>query len=107
MKNKKEELEKLIQEKFKVGQFEFDEENETFINKTEIELYLSKISENKYCSKYYFYDGYEIYLSEEETEQFEGNEETCKIKAIKSFNNKTFMNYPILCSNIKCVVDKD
>ncbi len=106
MKNKKE-LEKLIQEKFKVGQFEFDEKNEIFINKTEIELYLSKIAENKYCSSYYYYDGYEIYLSESEIEEYNGNEEICKSKAIESFNKKEFMSYPILCSNIKCYIHKD
>ncbi len=107
MKSKKEELEKLIQEKFKIGQFEFDEENKIFINKTEIELYICKISENKYYSKYYYYDGYEIYLAENEIEEFIGNEEICKIKAIESFNKNEFMNYPILCSNIKCYVHKD
>ncbi len=103
MKYTKEELEKLIEEKFTIGKFTFDVEKQCFLNETEICIGIVKISETRYQDdERYFYDGYEIGL--EEIKEYEGNEETAKSQAIKYFNREIFLGYPIICSNIKCDV---
>ncbi len=101
MEYTKEELEKLIKEKFTVGKFTFDAEKQCFLNETEIFIGIVKMSETRYQDdERYFYDGYEVYL--DEIKDYEGNEETAKCQAIEYFNREKFLGYPIICSNIKC-----
>ncbi len=101
----KEELEKLIAEKFSVGKFTFNTENKCFFNETEIFIGIVKVSENKYKdSERYFYDGYEVYLQENEIKEYIGNKEIAKSKAIECFNRKKFLGYPIICTNLTCDV---
>ena len=77
-----------------------------FIGDAKIHLYISKIAINKYRSEFYYFDEYEIWLNEDEKEFFKGDEQKAKKKAVESFNSnpETFLNYPILYTNVLCTV---
>ena len=100
----KHKLEELIKEKKTLGNYIFDNEKKCFISDTKIHLYISKIGINKYKSEFYYFDGYEIWLNEDEKELYVGDERKVKKKAVESFNSnpEIFMYYPILYTNILC-----
>lgn len=99
-------LEELISQKMTLGNYIFDEKENCFFGDAEIELYISKIEENKYQSELYYFDGYEIYIEDEQKMTFEGNFEIAKKQAIESFNSRKnkFMNFPIFYKNITCIL---
>ncbi len=102
---KKEELEKLIAEKWTLGNYIFDEEKQCFFGDTEVGLCLKQIEDNKYMScESYFFDGYEVGISDEEAEKlvFYGTEDVVSEKAIEEFNSEPdiFLGYPIFYTNV-------
>ncbi len=104
MEFEKQKLEELIRQKKTVGNYIFDEQKKCFFGDAETELYITQVSENKYKSVCYYFDGYEIFLDDRETEFYEGNEQAAKQMAIDSFNQEEFMGYPILYTNITCAL---
>ena len=62
--------------------------------------YIAKVAENKYKSVCYFFDGYEVWVDEDDVEFFEGDEKTAKKAAIDSFNSEKFMGYSVIYTNI-------
>ena len=99
----KKELEELISRKKTLGNYIFDEEKQCFFGDTETELCIKEVTENKYKSICYFFDGYEIGLNEDEVEFYEGTEDEAKQMAIKSFNEgDKFMGYPVIYTNVTC-----
>jgi len=102
----KNELEALISQKKTLGKYLFDEEQQIFISDVEVVLGIQKIKEKLYSAEYYFFDGYEIWLSDGQKRLFEGEETQAKESAILSWNAKPekFMEYPIIYTNVKCEI---
>lgn len=99
----KQELEERIAEEYTLGTYIFDEEKQCFIGDAEIELYISKVEDDKYKSVCYYFDGYEVWDEEGDESFYEGTEEEAKQKAIDDFNNgEPFMGYPVYYTNISC-----
>jgi len=104
-KTEKEELEHLINEVKTLGRYIFDEEKRCFFVDAEIVLCFREIEEGKYKScESYFFDGYEIGMSEEEAEKlvFYGTEDMVyeKIREYYNLEPEIFMNYPIIYTNV-------
>ena len=104
MKLDKIKLEELISKERTLGKFVFDEEKETFFTDVEVQLYIAEIEEGKYQSEFYYFDGYEISVDEEDKIIFEGDLEISRQKAIDSYNSRgeSFMEYPIYYTNVSC-----
>ena len=104
-KTEKEELESLINEAKTLGRYVFDEEKRCFFADDEIVLCFKEIEEGKYMScESYFFDGYEIGMSEEDAEKliFYGTEDVVNEKVKEHYNlePELFMNYPIIYTNV-------
>ncbi|MEM1135748.1 MAG: hypothetical protein AAGI07_07890 [Bacteroidota bacterium] len=106
MKYAKSELEELISKKKTLGKYSFNEDKQHFIADVEVVLIIKKIKENLYKSQCYFFDGYEVWIKDDEQLFFEGNEKEAKEKAIVSWNDEPeiFMEFPILYTNISCEI---
>ncbi len=104
---RKKEMEELISKEKTLGRYVFDESNNAFLADAEIVIYITQVNVGKYRTVCYFFDGYEIYLDENEVEYFEGDEEAAKAMAIRSFQQDTFMGFPISYSNIVCQLYED
>ncbi len=104
-RTEKEELEYLINEVKTLGKYVFDEEKKCFFADTEVVLCLKEIEIGKFVSVgSYFFDGYEIGLSEEEADKlvFYGDKEYVREKALNQYNlePEIFMNYPVIYTNV-------
>jgi len=108
MSHTKNELEALISQKKTIGIYLFDEEQQIFTSDVEIVLGIQKIEEKLYRAEYYFFDGYEAWLRDDQKLLFEGEEAQAKEKAVSSWNEKPemFMEYPIIYTNVKCEIYK-
>lgn len=107
MKPDKQKLEQLISEERTLGNYVFDEEKLCFYGDAEIVLGIAPVEAKKYKSICYFFDGYEVWLDDEEAEFYEGSEEDAKRLAIESFNREKFMDYPIIYTNVFCEIYED
>lgn len=101
MKPNKAELEDLIRKERTVGSYVFDEDKQCFFCDTEVELHISKLAPQSYRSELYYFDGYEVYLEEQEKTSYTGDETVAKQKAIDSYQF-TFMEYPVKFTNVSC-----
>ncbi|OJJ21464.1 hypothetical protein BKI52_13020 [marine bacterium AO1-C] len=108
MSHTKNELETLISQKKTLGQYVFDEAQQIFTSDVEITLGIQEIEEKLYRAEYYFFDGYEVWLNDDQKLFFKGEEAQAKEKAILSWNEKpeTFMEYPIIYTNVACEIYK-
>ena len=104
MKHSKSQLEELISREKTLGNYVFDESEQCFYGDAEVELYISKLNDTKYRSELFYFDGYEVYLEDEQKDFFEGDFETAKQKAIDSYNSRgeTFMDYPVIYTHVTC-----
>ncbi|MCL2322769.1 MAG: hypothetical protein FWC47_11785 [Oscillospiraceae bacterium] len=104
-KLEKEELEYLINEVKTLGNYIFNEDEECFFADAEVVICLKEIEDGKYISSgSYFFDGYEIGLSDDEAEKlvFFGNEDYVREKVLEQYSlePEMFMNYPIIYQNV-------
>lgn len=105
IKTEKEELEYLINEAKTLGRYVFDEGKKCFFADAEVVLCFKEVEEGKYVScESYFFDGYEINISEEKAEKlvFYGEEEVVceRVKEYYNSEPEIFMNYPIIYTNV-------
>lgn len=98
----KHKLEELIAQEKSLGEYYFDESEQCFITDVEVVLYLMKEADEKYRLVCYFINGYEVGIEADESERFTGDETTAMQQAIAAFSQKSFLNYPIVYSNITC-----
>lgn len=98
----KHKLEELIALEKSLGKYYFDESEQCFITDVEVVVYLTKEADEKYRVVCYFIDGYEVGVEADESEHFTGDEAIAMQQAIASFSQESFLNYPIVYSNITC-----
>lgn len=100
----KAEWEEMISKEYTLGSYQYDEEQNRFVGDVEIELALVRIGEHTYQSAAsYFFDGYEVGVSEEAREAlvFEGTEADAKQQAIAKYHQGMyFYDIPIVYPNI-------
>lgn len=108
MNYSKRELEKLISKKKTLGKYIFNKKLKIFTSDVEVALGIRKVSESLYKASYYFFDGYEVSVEDSQL-FFEGTPNQALQKAIDSWNEspEIFMGYPIIYTNINCVIDDD
>ncbi len=100
-------LEEQIAEVRTTGKYRFDEMKKCFWGDAKVVIGISKISNAKYQSTYYEFDGNRINLEDEDSVLFEGDETTVIPSVIKSFNDKPelFMTFPIYYTNVTCKIN--
>lgn len=105
----KKELDKLVSEKYTLGEYYFDEKEQCFFGNMDVELYVREIETDKYkACEYYYCDGYECGVDEEEQNKiiFSGSKENVRNICIEKFNTgNIFMGFPVFETNITLIFE--